>query len=51
MEAAVEQTLKDEVFHLELVTKKLSALNVIQITPVSFILHSIIFIKTVFTNC
>jgi len=42
MEAIVEKTLKDEVFRLELVTKKLSALNVVQVTPVSCILHTII---------
>lgn len=46
MEAIVEKNLKDEVFRLELMSKKLSALNVIQVTPVSFVLPTIIFIKT-----
>lgn len=37
MEAAVEKNLKEDVLHLELVTKKLKTFNVIQVTPVSFI--------------
>lgn len=37
MEAAAEKNLKEEALHLELVTKKLKTLNVIQVTPVSFI--------------
>jgi len=36
MEAAVEKKLKEESFRLELVTKKLNTLNVIQVTPVSY---------------
>lgn len=34
MEAAIEKNLKEEAFRLELVTKKLNTLNVIQVTPV-----------------
>lgn len=37
MEAAVEKNLREEAFHLELVTKKLNTCNVFQVTPVSFI--------------
>lgn len=39
MEAIAEKNLKEEALHLQLVTKKLTALNVIQVTPVSFIMH------------
>lgn len=41
MEALVENNLKEESFRLELVTKKLNTLNVIQVTPVSFVLHTV----------
>lgn len=44
MEAAVEKNLKEETFRIELVTKKLNTLNVIQVTPVSFVLY-IIYMK------
>jgi len=39
MEAAIEKKLKEESFRLELVTKKLNTLNVVQVTSVSFILN------------
>lgn len=35
MEAVVEQNLKEEAHRLELMTKKLNTLNVIQVTLVS----------------
>lgn len=38
MEATVEKKLKEEVFHMEQVAKKINMLNVIQVTQVSFIL-------------
>lgn len=41
MEAAVEKNLKEEASRLELVSRKLSALNVIQVTPVSFLFYTI----------
>lgn len=44
MEALVENNLKEEAFRLELVTKKLNTLNVIQVTPVCFVLY-IVFYK------
>lgn len=37
MEAAADKNLKEEEIRLELVTKKLYTLNVIQVTPVSLI--------------
>lgn len=36
MEAAVDKNLKEEASRMELVTKKLNILNVIQVTPVSY---------------
>lgn len=42
MEALVENNLKEEASRLELVTKKLNTLNVIQVTPVSFVLYSVL---------
>lgn len=44
MEAVVEKNLKEEAYRLELMTKKLNTLNVIQVTPVS-IISCIIFYK------
>lgn len=43
MEATVEKNLREEEIRLELVSKKLHTLNVIQVTPVRFILNIIFY--------